>query len=72
MSDLITLRSQITNKANEFLSLFGLNPDRTLATIENACKQLPQSMTLSVVAQMPDQADLKKAIAYERGRSHQN
>ena len=66
MSDLITLRSQITNKANEFLSLFGLNPDRTLATIENACKQLPQSMTLSVVAQMPEQADLKKAIAYER------
>ena len=66
MSELITIQSQITMKANEFLSLFGLSPDKTLATIESACKQLPQSMTLSLVAQMPEKADLKKAISYER------
>ena len=54
MSELISIQSQITEKANEFLSLFGLDPDRTLATIEAACKQLPNSMNLSLVAQMPD------------------
>ena len=66
MSELISIQSQITEKANEFLSLFGLDPDRTLATIEAACKQLPNSMNLSLVAQMPDPADLKKAISFER------
>ena len=35
MSELITIQSQITMKANEFLSLFGLSPDKTLATIES-------------------------------------
>ena len=66
MSELVSIQSQITEKANEFLSLFGLDPDRTLATIEAACKQLPNSMNLSLVAQMPDPADLKKAISFER------
>ena len=66
MSELISIQSQITDKANEFLSLFGVNPDKTLAMIDAACKRLPQSMSLSVVAQMPEPDDLKKAIGFER------
>ena len=57
MSELISIQSQITDKANEFLSLFGVNPDKTLAMIDAACKRLPQSMSLSVVAQMPEPDD---------------
>ena len=69
LTELTVLQIRLTEEANIFLAYFGVSKEVTFSRLDQAYKNLPNSLSLGITVELPSQENIYKALDMEKSLS---